>query len=281
MAEIAPGEPIFDVKAVGVFDEAHVVVSYDDAPQQLPPEMQTMIAEAWAKKEAECRKSGALLFNGKVVKLLGCEVREGVLHLRSGPTDYRTFVGTNMNSDPRVAEFGLDSFANPIGTTATVISKDGYLLYGRRSERVSYHQGYLHTFGGGLEQAEVRSDGTVDAFGSVLRELTEEAGLVGEEIEEMVCVGLLRDREIHQPEMIFDAKVSLSRKAILDRFDPDDPDQEHVAIEAVRDEPGALVPFLLAARPVAPVAVGAILLHGRRCWGQAWYTEALAKVSVR
>ena len=198
MAEVAQGEPIFEVDVFGVFDEAHVVVTYEDRADAVLPEMEAMIAAAWAAKEADCRKSGSLLFNGKVVKLLACEVRDEVLRLRGGPTDYRTFVGTNMMNGHRMAEFGREHFANPIGTTATVISADGYLVYGRRSEQVAYHQGYLHTIGGGLEQAEVRSDGTVDAFGSVRREMREELAIVGEDVEEMVCVGMIRDRDLHQ-----------------------------------------------------------------------------------
>jgi hypothetical protein len=274
VAALTQGE-VFDVEAFGVFDPAHVAVRFDDAPPlALPPALEALIAEAWAAKEATSRRSGALLFNGRIVKLLGSRVRDGVLHLRTGPTDYRTFVGTNLANPHRIAELGRDCFANPIGTTATIISNDGYLLYGRRSQQVAYHQGYLHTFGGGLEEREVGPDRTIDVFASVLRELDEELHVAAYEVARMICVGLIRDREIHQPELLFDADVALSRDALLARLNLDDPHQEHTAVESVPDQPDALIPFIRSAGLIAPVAVGAILLHGRRRWGDRWYTNA-------
>jgi len=273
-------EPVFDVEAFGVFDRTHLAVSYDPTPADLPPTMASMIADAWAAKQDECKAANAMLFNGSIVKLHDLAVRDGCLYLCAGPTDYRTYVGTHLANPHRIEEFGSENYANPIGTTATIISNDGYLLYGRRNNRVAYHAGYLHTIGGGLEQKEAGPDAQIDAFASVLRELYEELNVSADEVGEIVSLGLIRAREIHQPELVFDATVALSRDDLLARLDLSDPHQEHSAIESVLDAQDTLAPFIIAAQPIAPVAVGAILLHGRRCWGDSWYADACAQVTA-
>ncbi len=276
----APPLP-FTVAAMGVFSPARLQVRWHDRPRETTDELERLIAAGWQAKRAEARRSGGILFNGQMARYLSHDVREGTMLLDVGPTNYRDFVGTNLLNKDRVHEFGWHRFSNPIGTTATIITSDGRLLYGRRSERVAYHGGYLHTFGGALEQADWKPAARgaprarmVDAFASVRRELDEEIHVGEQEINETVCLGLVRDREIFQPELIFDATVSLTRDELAARLDPRDELQEHTAVEACRDAPEAVVPFIQGAGKVAPVAVAAILLHGWRRWGKGWLDRA-------
>ncbi len=265
----------FTIDAFGEFPPGRVVLHWSDTPRPTTTDLEASIARLWEEKLAEARRRGAMLFNGRLVRWMDHRVIDGELHLDVGPTDYRDFVGTNLWNKHRIAELGRHRFANPIGTTATLLSADGWLLYGRRSHRVAYHAGYLHTFGGALEEADVRSGGRIDVFAAVHRELAEELGLGPEHVRELVCVGLIHDHEIWQPEMLFEAKVSLTRDALVRRLDRDDAHQEHTAIEAVRDAPEALVPFIRASAPIAPVTIGAVCLHGRRRWGEEWLASAL------
>lgn len=269
----------FAVDAFGEFPPGRVQVHWADTPRPSTPELERLIDESWRQALVRAQETGAILFNGKLVRWLGQRVDGGILHIDAGPTDYRAFVGTNLYNRQRVGEFGRPRFSNPIGTTATIISRDGWLLYGRRSHRVAWHAGYVHTFGGALEAADIRPDGTIDAFAAVHRELGEELLLTDEHIVSTVCVGLIHDHEIWQPELLFDAEVRLSRDEVLGRLDHTDAHQEHTAIEYVRDEPDALLPFIHAAAPIAPVAIGAICLHGWRRWGRKWFDDAFANVS--
>jgi len=230
---------------------------------------------------ADCAARGALLYNGPLVRWRGHAIRDGVLHIDAGPTDYRAFVGTNLYCRERIEEIGRERFANPIGTTGTVVTADGWLVYGRRSQRVAWHAGYLHTFGGALEAVDVRPDGSVDAFAAIHRELTEELGVRAGEIACTECVGLIHDHEIWQPELLFEIRLRVDCVALMDRLNPDEQYQEHVSLEPVRDEPDALVPFIRRAAPVAPVGVGAICLYGRHRWGEQWYTRALRELYGR
>ncbi len=265
----------FSVDAFGEFPPGHVHVHWTDAPRPTTADLDRSIGEIWERQLDECRNRGAILFNGTLVRWIGHRVEDGRLHVTAGPTNYCDFVGTNLYNRHRLGEIGRERFANPIGTTATVVSRDGWLIYGRRSHRVAYHAGFLHTFGGALEEADIRPDGSIDVFAAVRRELQEELTLGDNHLDALVCVGLIHDHEIWQPEMLFEAAVNLTRDELLGRLDQADAHQEHTAIESVRDEPDALVPFIRRAAPIAPVAVGAILLHGWRRWGLAWYENAM------
>lgn len=266
---------VFAVDVSGLFGPGRLDLLWRDEHRPPHAALDTMIAETWDRCRREAEETGVLLFNGPLVRLLRHRVIDGRLIMEVGPTDYAEWMGTNFCNWPRGDEFGWDLFSNPIGTTATLITRDGWLLYGRRSRRVACHAGYVHTFGGGLEPGERRADGTFDVFECVCRELKEELHLDAADIASMDCVGLIHDTTIRQPELIFDAHVGLSRAEIEARFRPDDPDQEHTSLVALRDEPDAAMPFIRSAEPIAPIAVGAICQHGRRCFGEAWYAEVL------
>jgi len=278
----------FVVGAVGSFGPGKLRIVWQDRARPTTDELEELITAAWDAKVEQTQRTGGILFDGALARYLHHEVCDGCLELLVGPTSYRDFVGTNLANRHQVGRFGWQRFSNPVGTTATIITRDGWLLYGRRSARVAYHAGYLHTFGGSLEQCDVAAEtcgasgrGTIDAFASIRRELQEEIHLADDEIDELVCLGLIRDCEILQPELIFDATVRLRWEALLERLDPTDPYQEHVAIEACRDEPDALAPFLQGAGKIAPVAVAAVLLHGWRRWGHAWFDEAARALTRR
>jgi len=263
----------FAIDAVGQFSPDQLRIRWQNQPRPTSPELDAMIADAWARMSADCRRRSAMLFNGQLVRYLSHQHTGDRLEIEAGPTNYRDFVGTNLLNGQRVDEIGWDHFANPIGTTATVISSDNFLLYGRRNDRVAFHANHLHTIGGGLEDRERAADHTIDAFASIQRELHEELSIKPDEIAELTCVGLIHDRQIHQPELIFDATVTLTRAELLDRLDLDDAHQEHTAIESCPDQSDAVIPFIQSAGLIAPVAIGALFLHGHRRWGADWYNR--------
>jgi hypothetical protein len=265
----------FMVDLAACFEPGQVRVAWSSEVPPADPALEAMIARTWDDCVREARAGGIDLFNGRLARYLRHRVDNGILRIEVGPTDYAAFLGTNYHNPHRAAEFGWEHYSNPLGTSATVITSDGWLLYGRRSRYVACHAGYVHTFGGGLEADECEPIGHCDIFDSILRELEEELSLAGEDIERAICVGLIRDAIVRQPELIFDVHVRPSREQLEKRLEASPSAQEHDAIVAVRDEPETAVPFILAHRPIAPVAVGALLLHGRRRFGEAWYEAAM------
>lgn len=274
--------PVFSVDVVGHFTPAQLHIVWHDEPWLLHPEIDAMVAEAWDRSCAGARRERRRLFNGRLVKLLRHRLTRGLLILDAGPTDYAHFMGTNYLNHHRGDELGWEHFANPIGTSATVITSDGWLLYGRRSDRVACHPGYIHTFGGSLEADERGLDGTFDAFASIGRELGEELAVSAGDVVELVCLGLIRDAWIRQPELLFDARLDLTRSELEKRM-AGDHEQEHEAVVAVRADRDEVLPFLTGATRIAPIAVGALCLHGRRRFGEAWYRrlmDGLAEVDL-
>ena len=260
----------FSVEAAGRFSREEVTVVSDEIKRRTNDDIQGMIEQVWQAKQEEAAGSRCLLYNSVIGRLTEASVEEDRLVLRLGETDYRDFVGTNLFNAGLVRAYGEEFLANPLGTSATIITSDGYILYGRRGDRVVYHVGCLHTFGGTLEAEDRTADQSYDLWGAITRELFEEAHLEPGEILELVCTGLVRDALTLQPELLFDAHVSLTRREVLSRFDPKS-DEEHTAIESCHDLPEAIVPFIQRSQPVVPVAVGAMMLHGAASWGHDWY----------
>lgn len=271
----------FDHIIEGRFEPARIETVWTDAPRPTAPEIETTIEREWTRRKADADLRGAVMFNGELARYVSHEIRGGALTLTLGPTCYRDFTGTNLYHADFADKYSWDHLANPVGTTATIITADGFLALGRRSDRVAFHAGYLHTVGGALEAADRRPDGTVDVAGSVLRELDEELGLREADIRSLVCVGMIRDHEIRQPELLFEAEIALTRDELLARAATADGRDEHASIEFCPITADAILPFLCNATPAAPIAVGALVLFGQSRWDEDWAARVVAELTRR
>ena len=270
MADSVP----FELLAWGHFEPGRLFVRWFEEERPTTATLEALIAREWEVRSAEARQKDQILFNGRLARYLRHTTRDNCLTLDVGPTDYRAFVGTNLYNNHRVAEFGWERFANPVGTTGLLISSDGMLVLGRRNQRVAFHGGYLHTIGGSLEAIDRAGEGAMDGFAGVRRELAEEVGITEADVLDIECVGLARDTQILQPELLFEVRIGIAVAALAERLDADDPQQEHTGLEFCPDRPDAIAEFLNRSKPVAPVATAALLLHGRLAWGEGWYGTA-------
>ena len=273
----------FVVDVIGRYAPSQVHVKVDASPRPTTPALDALIEAEWERQTALAHGTDRLLFNGPLMRYVRHDVTPGdegtpEFHLTVGPTCYRDFVGTNLFNHHRLDEFGWHRFANPIGTTATLTTRDGRICYGRRSARVSYHALHVHTFGGALEERDQAADGSIDPFGSLCRELVEELCLPPEELHDLVCVGLIRDKEIHQPEMLFEAGLDLTTEELLARWESAESKDEHDEIVTLPNRPDAIIPFTKSCGPIAPVAIGALFLHGWLQWGKDWYEKAALEI---
>lgn len=266
-------EPPFKVDVFGEFAEGQVVIHWRDEPRPPHAVLDQLISDTWDRLCRQSRIEGTWLYNGRMLRYLRHRLENGKLIVEAGPTDYAAFMATNYLHPHRGEEFGWENYSHPIGISATVITADEWLLCGRRSQRVACMAGYAHTFGGTIEPDEMLPDGTFDAFASLRRELSEELGLQENEIDRLICLGLIRDGRIRQPELILDAYVKLSKSDITGRIRPGHMHEEHTEVLACRDEPESILPFLQSTPRIAPVLVGAIMQHGRYCFGTSWYEQ--------
>lgn len=268
---LTPYQP-FILDFLGRFSPASVHVVWRDSAEHADPEIERL-KTAWPVYVQQASQQGKVLFNGPMVRYLGHRLTDDRLMIETEPTDYATFFCTNWLNHAEGDRIGWHKFANPLGISANVITSDGWILYGRRNHKVACHAGMVHTFGGTVSPDDRNADGEIDVFASMTRELREELGLVDDELSELVCLGMIRDPEFRQPELIFDAQVRCGRAALEARIQPDD--SEHAAVVACADRPDAYEDFIGRSKPIVPVAVGSLCLHAWRSHGQACYDRLI------
>jgi hypothetical protein len=216
------------------------------------------------------KRPGVHLFDGRMCRLESYEAREGELSLSISRTSYRQFMGTNM-SHP---ELPRGEMANPVGLSCALESADGYLLLGRRNERVAYYPSRLHPFAGALEPPP--GEGVPDVFAEVYRELEEELSMTRGELAEVACVALIEDHALRQPELIFVARSHLTRREVEARLDPG----EHDAVVAVVPQEAGVDELLAETERMTPVCAGAVLFWSLPRFGPVWFADAQVKLGV-
>lgn len=175
------------------------------------------------------RYGGHALLAGPDDQELNCRV---FLHL--GLTDYKTFMGTNLNAlwekflvpseDETVR---CKHTANPLGNGAVVETSDGRILLLKRSNNVGEFPGHFVFPGGHPEPEEVgivsldSSEPEVlnrlvaqEMFDSIIREVVEETGVPAESLQNAVFIGISR-RELNvRPTAFFFMKCTLQSNEI-------------------------------------------------------------------
>ncbi len=265
--------PPFLVECSQGFDRSQISQTVVVDVATSPPALEKYMANYW---KAECEKAaahGQVLHNGKLVRLAGFDVEGSTLCFQFEETCFRDFAATNLNLSHEKPFVSPRHRANALGVSASVMTSDGFLAWGRRSDRVYFHRGCLQAFGGMLEQNDRDEAGRYDVFGRMARELSEELGVAQDEVATMTVIGLVRDISILQPELLFDVEMNLTRRELTSRFSPTRSDGEHTAIEFLYDEPEGYLPFLTKTKMMAPVAQAMLLLHGRLRWGSEWYEQ--------
>lgn len=271
-ASVRHGAP-YVVEVYDSYRESQIAQSWTDEPRPTTPAIEAHIARTWEAELAVAQKQTAHLYNGNLVRVRSLRAGESTLMLSLGPTNYRDFLGTNLCGSAPAFQAGGHFLSNALGVSATVITRDSYLAYGRRSHRVAFHAGFLHTFGGMVEDVDRRDDGGFGLFACIEREVCEELDLRHAQLADVRHVGFVRDLALQQPEMLFDVTITLDRTELESLFSPEQGHGEHRNIEFLADEPEAVLGFLDRVSPIAPVAEAALLLHGRHAWGIDWYEQ--------
>jgi hypothetical protein len=253
-------DAILLIRLVGDFAPGQVRVNWVPSTRRSFPDVEPLIESAWAAAKA---RLGERLFDGPMCRLEAATAEAGRLRLDISPITYKPFLGTNL-SHPALAEsHGPAALANPLGVSSALESADGWLLLGRRGDGVAYYPRRVHPFAGCLEPRT-----PLDVFAEMRRELGEELSLAESDLAELRCIGLVEDRKIHQPEMIFIARTHKTRAEVEAALDA----AEHTATFAIPADADA-VAGAIRDDLLTPVGVGAMLLFGRRCFGDGWFGQ--------
>jgi 8-oxo-dGTP pyrophosphatase MutT (NUDIX family) len=227
-----------------------------------PPLVSAEIERVWTMMG---QIPGVHLFDGGLCRLESYSAGAGELSLTLSDISYKSFAGTNMLNPQFASQYGQTAMANPLGMSAALISADGFLVMGRRNERVAYYPGRIHPFAGSVEPEDA-----LDVFGAVTRELKEELGLDGGELHEMKCLGIAEDRGLAHPELICHAVTQKT----LDELRRGVDEVEHDAMVAIEVRRAVFERELAGAKLYTPIALATMLLCGRERFGREWFDAA-------
>jgi hypothetical protein len=264
----------FFIDVIGQFQRGDVRVAWREESREIPPALERHIEETWLAEAARAAKDDVLLYDGQLCRLIEFEASAGRLSLTLGRTSYKEFLATNLMGAHLLYTHGADVLANPLGVSTAVTTSDGFLLLGRRSQKVVYNPGRIHPIGGIVEAGQSPS-GLPDPFESILQELRTEANVTPDLIGEVMCLGLVRDKRIIQPELVFDATLKVDAPALRKLASQAAEAQEHDNLILLMNYPSSVVTFMENHSEVlTPVATATLLLHGLRHWGSGWFTSA-------
>ncbi len=246
-------------RAIGRWNEDAVHVRWTSDTRPSIAKIEQAIEASW--KQAQ--RPGVQLFDGPMCRLEALSVSPSSLDLAVSRTSYKVFVGTNMYNPQFGDEFGNEALANPIGLSTSVLSRDGFVLLGKRNERVAYYPNRIHPFAGAAEPAD-----PLNLFDEVRRELFEELGFRTRDIAELYCGGIAEDRSLRQPEIIFHCHSNRTRAEIATQLLGD----EHWAVWSEKNSADAIAESLKQPKAFTPIAIATLLLFGRAHFGDEWFS---------
>ena len=263
----------FFLDVIGQYAPGEIVLLSSTEQRETHPRVEEIIERTWQEHVALAQQQGRRLFNGRLARLVCYEPLERRLELTMGEVSYREFLGTNLYNAALRYTFGGEILADPLGASAAIVSEDGYVLMGRRSQQVAFHAGLIHPFGGMVELGE---DGRVVApYDAVMAEVLEETGLPRERTDSALCLGIVRDKKIVQPELVFWMKARADVAEVRKLQAASQDAHEHSELIAIRSDSTSVVDFIKKHyAEMTPVATATLLLHGQYVWGSGWFTAA-------
>jgi 8-oxo-dGTP pyrophosphatase MutT (NUDIX family) len=156
-------------------------------------------------------------FNGRLFRVDKYDtVTNNYIELQLSDTDYKEFVGTRDHEF--VNKFGKEYTANPLSVGALMVTQDYKIILGKRSavdtdigkNKISVIGGYLDP----SNDLSNRNNKIVDIFQAVTREIYEETGINNKNIVELICIGLIDNKEHNQINLPFYTKLDISAEQI-------------------------------------------------------------------
>jgi hypothetical protein len=262
----------FLLDASGTFGRPDVTIVSSSQPRPSNAEVDGLIERAWIERLAQAVRSGKKLYDGLLCRLISHRSSGRRMELTIGPVSFKEFVGTNCANPHLRYKYGPEVLANPLGVSAVLVTADGFLVMGRRSEAVVVHSGMIHPIGG---MVELHGSAAADPFAAMEQELGQELALPAGQIAKIACLGLVRDKSLFQSELIFRAAAKTDVAQILKQAKAASDAAEHSELLAVRDEPCSVVNFIQSnCQTTTAVALASLMLHGQDRWGSGWFATA-------
>ena len=264
----------FFLDVMDQFAPDRVVVTWSDKARATNAGIEELIEKSWLDQTQRAEGAGTKIFNGQLCRLISHSCDNGNLDLTLGPVSFKEFIGTNATQAYIRHLHGSEVMANPLGVSAAVCTRDELIVLGMRSSNMIQYAGRIHPIGGTVEPPEANG-ASPDPFKAIINELQEETAVPPEKVSSILCLGLVRDRNTVQPELIFDCHVDCDVVSLFASAATAPDAAEHSSMVPIRDHPGAVVSFMENHfTQLTPVAMATLLLHGLKHWGSGWFATA-------
>ncbi|XP_028409798.1 uridine diphosphate glucose pyrophosphatase-like [Dendronephthya gigantea] len=180
--------------------------------RRIMPEYEEELDALWQKKLSE----NSNIYNASKFRLNSFTEESDHIKLEFGLTCYKDFQCTNMQSKESVKmlhDYGLRNYddvnacmANPMFSTAIVVSSDNYVVMFKRSDMVGESPGMVDFPGGHMEPSDIDKDDILENmcgddvvkefFYSALREARDEVNLPESSLSWPCLLGILRNNKI-------------------------------------------------------------------------------------
>lgn len=194
-------------------------------------------------------------------------------------TNYKEYIGSLPAVPVLRGTLEEQYVPSPLAVCSVIVTLDGYLLFFRRASNVAENAGRLHVCGG--------QPTSVDLFGEITKEITEELGVESTCQAGMICTGLMQHWMSRKLELTFWTDLRLSsleceqRMERLRHF-------EHVRNESglfcvrVPAEQDQLSHYVLQQdAQLTPPGQAAVVLYGREKFGERWFSEVEELLKMR
>ena len=216
--------PTNEIIAKGKFGRDSIVVRYKPGRESYGHEAIELIELKWNEFLTLNPKS----FNGPLFRLnkwseINC--RDGLhkIELHLTDTDYKDFVGTR--TPEFIAAFGKEKIANPLSAGAVLKTEDNKLLLVRRSSSIDGSKSTISVIAGYIDpQKDIVCNNKkddpdyaeiVDIFHGIEREIFEESGIPAHEIVDLICLGIIANREQNQIYIPFYGTLNISSAEVI------------------------------------------------------------------
>ncbi len=224
---------IVDGDGEDIYSRKNIFTYFDKEPIVLPAELERR-KKTIAKEEEEKRKKGlSYHFNGENYKFDKFSINRFSteetleLHLWFRPSDYYTFLATDMNLDDKEfrEEYFPDEnwtkpapyFAHSFGINLLIITKDERIILTKRSESVGTNKGMYHiSMNEGLSRTFDRgvSSQSPDVYRAAVRGIVEELGDQDVEASDISYLSLGVDTRYSQWALLGKAKINKTAKEL-------------------------------------------------------------------
>ncbi len=202
----------------GIFQEEDFRFEIVPGVRKYKTDAMKLINEAWQ----EAKFNPIIdIYNGKVISLLSsfmtsnAETGRDQLYLKVQRTDYKSYYGTNVCNPYRIPKTEL---SNVLAACAVVVTKDGTVFTGLRSDRLAEVSGVWHVPGGTFSEV-------INPIEMMRKELKEELNISAEDIKKAVCLGFGENLIMRKPEFLCYFHLKLTEKQLIDKM-PDAVDKD-------------------------------------------------------